>query len=103
MVRSIMVIRSPDDFDGPRATNVGVAGDQGKLDAACGGANQGVERIPVEAQLVGRKEPSYRAKQIWQWLFQKRAASFAEMTNLSAALRARLPAGNSAFFRVVKP
>ena len=44
----------------------------------------------LEAQLVERKEPSYRAKQIWQWLFQKRAASFAEMTNLSASLRARL-------------
>ena len=43
-----------------------------------------------EAHLVERKEPSYRAKQIWQWLFQKRAASFAEMTNLSASLRARL-------------
>jgi 23S rRNA (adenine2503-C2)-methyltransferase len=43
-----------------------------------------------EAQLIERKEPSYRAKQIWQWLFQKRAAAFAEMTNLSAALRARL-------------
>ena len=43
-----------------------------------------------EAQLVERKEPSYRAKQIWQWLFQKRAVSFAEMTNLSASLRARL-------------
>lgn len=42
------------------------------------------------AHLVERKEPSYRAKQIWQWLFQKRAASFAEMTNLSASLRARL-------------
>jgi 23S rRNA (adenine2503-C2)-methyltransferase len=43
-----------------------------------------------EAQLIERKEPSYRAKQIWQWLFQKRAASFAEMTNLSAVLRAGL-------------
>jgi 23S rRNA (adenine2503-C2)-methyltransferase len=42
-----------------------------------------------EAQLVGRKEPSYRARQIWQWLFQKHAASFAEMTNLSTTLRAR--------------
>ncbi len=43
-----------------------------------------------EAELVERKEPSYRGKQVWQWLFQKRAASFAEMTNLSSALRARL-------------
>ncbi|HXV81831.1 MAG TPA: 23S rRNA (adenine(2503)-C(2))-methyltransferase RlmN [Candidatus Binatia bacterium] len=43
-----------------------------------------------EAVLSERKEASYRAKQIWQWLFQKRAASFSEMTNLPAALRARL-------------
>ena len=43
-----------------------------------------------EACLAERKEPSYRAKQIWQWLFQKRAATFTEMTNLSAILRARL-------------
>lgn len=43
-----------------------------------------------EARLAERKEPSYRARQIWQWLFQKRAATFAEMTNLSATLRARL-------------
>jgi 23S rRNA (adenine2503-C2)-methyltransferase len=44
----------------------------------------------LEAQLVERREPSYRAKQVWQWLFQEHATSFAEMTNLSAALRARL-------------
>lgn len=44
----------------------------------------------LEAYLVERKEPAYRAKQIWQWLFQKRAASFTEMTNLSASLRGRL-------------
>lgn len=43
-----------------------------------------------EATLTERKEPSYRARQIWQWLFQKRAASFSEMTNLPAALRAGL-------------
>src|SRR5262249_45886902 len=29
----------------------------------------------------------------WQWLFQKRAVSFAEMTNLSAARGARLAEG----------
>ena len=44
----------------------------------------------LEAHLLQHREPSYRAKQVWQWLFQKRAATFAEMTNLSAALRARL-------------
>jgi 23S rRNA (adenine2503-C2)-methyltransferase len=43
-----------------------------------------------EAVLNECQEPSYRAQQIWQWLFQKRAASFSEMTNLPAALRAGL-------------
>ena len=43
-----------------------------------------------ESVLSERQEPSYRAQQIWQWLFQKRAASFSEMTNLPAALRVRL-------------
>lgn len=37
--------------------------------------------------LARRNEPLYRARQIWQWLFQKRATAFAEMTNLSAPLR----------------
>jgi 23S rRNA (adenine2503-C2)-methyltransferase len=40
--------------------------------------------------LVERKHPAYRAKQVWQWLFQKRATSFAAMTNLSRALRDEL-------------
>jgi 23S rRNA (adenine2503-C2)-methyltransferase len=42
------------------------------------------------AYLAGCQQPSYRARQIWQWLFQKRAASFAEMTNLSGSLRQQL-------------
>lgn len=33
---------------------------------------------------------SYRADQIFQWLYQKGAGSFSEMTNLSKKLRARL-------------
>jgi 23S rRNA (adenine2503-C2)-methyltransferase len=44
----------------------------------------------LEAHLVERQEPAYRARQIWQWLFRKRALSFAEMTNLSGSLRERL-------------
>jgi len=43
-----------------------------------------------EAHLAQRREPVYRALQVWQWLFQKRATAFAEMTNLSAQFRARL-------------
>lgn len=42
------------------------------------------------AFLAERKQPSYRARQIWQWLFQKRVTSFEEMTNLSRALRDEL-------------
>jgi len=43
-----------------------------------------------EAHLTELDQPAYRAKQIWQWLFQKHATSFAEMTNLSNSLRNRL-------------
>ncbi|HEX2225675.1 MAG TPA: 23S rRNA (adenine(2503)-C(2))-methyltransferase RlmN [Candidatus Binatia bacterium] len=43
-----------------------------------------------EARLAEVREPGYRARQVWQWLFQKRAISFAEMTNLPAPFRARL-------------
>ncbi len=35
-------------------------------------------------------QPLYRAAQVWQWLYQKHAVSFDEMTNLSAGLRAQL-------------
>ncbi len=42
------------------------------------------------ASLEEFAQPSYRAQQIWQWLFQKGATSFAEMTNLSAPLRRQL-------------
>jgi len=40
--------------------------------------------------LLERKHPAYRAKQISQWLFQKRALSFSEMSNLSQPLREEL-------------
>ncbi len=43
-----------------------------------------------EAYLGEHSQPSYRARQVWQWLYQKRATAFAEMTNLSASLRSRL-------------
>lgn len=35
-------------------------------------------------------EPKFRAGQIYRWIHQKRVGSFAEMTNLSAALRQKL-------------
>jgi 23S rRNA (adenine2503-C2)-methyltransferase len=42
------------------------------------------------ARLAERGEPVYRARQVWQWLFQKRALAFAEMSNLPAPFRAWL-------------
>ncbi|WP_408005320.1 23S rRNA (adenine(2503)-C(2))-methyltransferase RlmN [Pseudalkalibacillus berkeleyi] len=35
-------------------------------------------------------EPSFRAKQIYEWLYQKRVTNFAEMSNLSKELREKL-------------
>ncbi|MBL7943305.1 MAG: 23S rRNA (adenine(2503)-C(2))-methyltransferase RlmN [Flavobacteriales bacterium] len=37
-----------------------------------------------------RGEPKYRAKQVLEWLWQKGAGSFAEMSNLPVALRTKL-------------
>jgi 23S rRNA (adenine2503-C2)-methyltransferase len=44
----------------------------------------------LAAFLGERKHPGYRAIQIRQWLFHKRATSFGEMTNLSRSLREQL-------------
>ena len=44
----------------------------------------------LAAFLIEHGQPAYRAKQIRQWLFQKRATTFAEMTNLAGALREEL-------------
>jgi 23S rRNA (adenine2503-C2)-methyltransferase len=35
-------------------------------------------------------EPSYRAGQVWQWLYRRASGSFSEMTSLPAPLRVRL-------------
>jgi 23S rRNA (adenine2503-C2)-methyltransferase len=45
-----------------------------------------------EAYLLEHKQPAYRAKQVWQWLYQKHATAFAEMSNLAAHLREQLAA-----------
>jgi 23S rRNA (adenine2503-C2)-methyltransferase len=43
-----------------------------------------------EQELLRLGQPSYRGRQVWQWLFQRRVTSFGEMTNLSLALRQQL-------------
>lgn len=44
----------------------------------------------IKTALVSMGEPSFRAKQIYEWLWQKGATSFDEMTNLSKSLRQQL-------------
>src|SRR5438067_13942102 len=44
----------------------------------------------IETYLMTLNERPYRAKQIVDWLYQKRAGSFEEMSDLPQALRARL-------------
>jgi len=44
----------------------------------------------LEDLMVKLGEPAFRARQAWQWLWQKAAASPLEMTNISKELRARL-------------
>src|SRR3989442_13682989 len=50
----------------------------------------GLERAPLEGVLRELGEPTYRARQVYAWLYGKRARSFAEMTNLARDLRRRL-------------
>lgn len=48
--------------------------------------------LQITEALKAMGEPSFRAKQIHQWLWQKGARSFEEMTNLSKSLREKLAA-----------
>lgn len=49
-----------------------------------------VSKQELEKYLEERKEPSFRARQIYEWLWKKSAFSFEEMTNLSKDLRNNL-------------
>jgi len=52
-----------------------------------------IKNLPLhdlEALISGQGKERYRAKQIFKWLYQKDAASFAEMTNLSREFRDEL-------------
>jgi len=46
----------------------------------------------LESLIVTLGEPPYRARQIWQWLWQKGCRDFAAMSDVSKALRERLAA-----------
>ncbi len=44
----------------------------------------------VETHFLKMGEKKFRAKQVWEWLWQKHATSFEDMTNLSKDLRTKL-------------
>src|SRR6476620_3815435 len=50
-----------------------------------------MDRELLQMMLADNGEPSYRAGQVWEWV-ARGAPSYAEMTNLPAALRERLEA-----------
>lgn len=47
-----------------------------------------LEELVEEMKLLN--EPAFRARQVWQWVWQKGASSFEEMTNLAKPLRIKL-------------
>lgn len=56
---------------------------------------QDIRQLSLQALidlLVGMGEPTFRAKQVYEWLWKKSARSFEEMTNLPKALRENLVA-----------
>lgn len=46
----------------------------------------------IEALMKTWGQPKFRAKQVWEWLYDKRVTSFDEMSNLPKTLRERLQA-----------
>src|SRR5688572_9040756 len=49
-----------------------------------------MDRDALRALLAGLGEPAYRAQQVYSWLYEKRAASIDQMTDLPKGLRDRL-------------
>src|SRR5688572_11855127 len=52
-----------------------------------------LEELSERLRALG--QPAYRAKQVMQWIYGKRAKSFAEMSDLPAGLREQLAANLS--------
>ena len=56
----------------------------------------GLDRAELEAVMASLDEPSYRARQLYVWLYRRRMRDPAAMTDLAKGLRARLQAGYDA-------
>jgi 23S rRNA (adenine2503-C2)-methyltransferase len=44
----------------------------------------------LKQEFTAMAEPSFRAKQVYEWLWEKSCTDFDEMSNLSKALREKL-------------
>jgi 23S rRNA (adenine2503-C2)-methyltransferase len=55
----------------------------------------GLDAPALEALVVERGEPAFRARQLYQWLYKKRVQRFEEMTNLGKPLRDALAAAHT--------
>ena len=63
--------------------------------------NFNLEELKKEFELIGEKP--YRARQVYEWIYQKRVISFDDMTNISLDLRNKLKENfNLGLFRIVK-
>jgi len=60
------------------------------------GPLRGMSLTQITAFLQQQREPSFRGKQIFEWVYKKGVRSFSEMTNLSKELRQHLE--ENAFF-----
>jgi 23S rRNA (adenine2503-C2)-methyltransferase len=67
------------------------------LDAGCAAKTSGAREVindlseqEIRSRLTAMGQPGYRARQICEWLYRRRAASFDAMTNLPLALRHEL-------------
>jgi 23S rRNA (adenine2503-C2)-methyltransferase len=49
-----------------------------------------LDLVQLQQQFTAMNEPAYRAKQVYQWLWEKSARTFDEMSNLSKDLRKKL-------------
>jgi 23S rRNA (adenine2503-C2)-methyltransferase len=74
-----------EDIDPHRARTATEAGSRGDF-----GSIKSLLLSELQEKLREFAQPSYRAGQIMNWLYEKRASGFEEMSDLPQALRARL-------------
>ena len=70
----------------PQAPDTGSAGSAPKLNL------YDLSLPDLTARVSAWNEPPYRARQLWEWLYQRKVTSFDEMTSLPRALREKLTA-----------